>query len=165
MVCSTAHYAAHNVSIGLYKYVDKKFDININHTFSYNMSHSTIRPDVNNNYWNMNTYAGFNVQLPGGFEISQNVSASFRERTAVFTTNNNVIYWSAYLAKKISKDKKSEIRFSAFDILDQNKGVNRTTSNITVTEVTMKHCTVTSCCRLCGILPKVAQARRHLHQE
>jgi hypothetical protein len=64
------------------------------------------------------------------------VSASFRERTAVFTTNNTVIYWSAYLAKKISKDKKSEIRFSAFDILDQNKGVNRTTSNITVTEVT-----------------------------
>jgi hypothetical protein len=131
-----AHYAAHNVSIGLYKYVDKKFDLNINHTFSYNMSHSTIRPDVNNNYWNMNTYAGFNVQLPGGFEISQNVSASLRERTAVFTTNNNVIYWNAYLAKKISKDKKSEIRFSAFDILDQNKGVNRTTSAITVTEVT-----------------------------
>lgn len=131
-----AYYEAHNVSIGLYKYVDKKFDINVNHTFSYNMSHSSIRPDVNNNYWNMNTYAGFNVQLPGGFEISQNLSASLREQTAVFTTNNNVIYWNAYLAKKISKDKKSEIRFSAFDILDQNKGVNRTTSNITVTEVT-----------------------------
>ncbi|MES2330392.1 MAG: outer membrane beta-barrel family protein [Bacteroidota bacterium] len=131
-----AYYAAHNVSIGLYKYVDKKFDFNISHTFSYNMSHSSIRPDVNNNYWNMNTYAGFNVQLPGGFEISQNVSASLRETTAVFTTNNDVIYWNAYVAKKISKDKKSEIRFSAFDILDQNKGVNRTTSAITVTEVT-----------------------------
>ncbi|MEO8172604.1 MAG: outer membrane beta-barrel family protein [Sediminibacterium sp.] len=131
-----SHYAAHNLSLGLYKYVDKKFDLNLSHTFSYNLSHSTIRPDVNNNYWNMTTYAGFNVQLPGGFEISQNMSANLRERTAVFTTNNNVINWNAYVAKKISKDKKSEIRFSAFDILDQNKGVNRTTSAVTVTEVT-----------------------------
>ena len=47
-----------------------------------------------------------------------------------------MITWDAYIAKKLFKDKKSEIRVSAFDILDQNKGVNRNTGSTTVTEVT-----------------------------
>jgi len=120
------------------KFKENVFDIYTGNSFSYNTSSSSIRHDVNNNYWSVNTYMGLNIQLPGKLEISQSVSASFRQRTEVFKTNNNVITWDAYLAKKIFKDKKSEIRLSAFDILDQNKGVNRNTGSTTVTETTFE---------------------------
>jgi len=133
-----SHSGNHSLSLGFSKYKDNVFDFYMGNTLSYNTSSSSIRADVNNNYWSENTYVNFNVQLPGGFEISQNVSASFRQSTDVFKTNNNVIAWDAYLAKKISKDKKSEVRFSAFDILDQNKGINRNTGTTTVTQTTFE---------------------------
>ncbi len=131
-----SHSGNHSISMGFSKFKENSFDLYTGNSFSYNTSYSSIRPDVNNNYWSINSYMGFNVQLPGGFEISQSVSASFRQKTPVFPTNTDVINWDAYIAKKISKDKKSEIRFSAFDILDQNKGVNRNTGTTTVTETT-----------------------------
>jgi len=131
-----SHSGNHSISIGFSKFKENMFDLYTGNSFTYNTSNSSIRPDVNNNYWSINGYMGLNIQLPGKFEISQSVSANFRQKTPVFPTNTNVINWDAYIAKKISKDKKSEIRFSAFDILDQNKGVNRNTGTTTVTETT-----------------------------
>lgn len=133
-----SHSGNHSISLGFSKYKENKFDIYIGNSFTYNTASSTIRHDVNNDYWSMNTYMGLNIQLPGKFEIAQSVSASFRQRTEVFKTNNNVVTWDAYLAKKLFKDKKSEVRVSAFDILDQNKGVNRNTGSTTVTETTFE---------------------------
>lgn len=133
-----SHSGNQSINLSFSKYKENKYDIYISQSYGYNNSSSTIRKDVNNNYWNMNTYANLNVHLPGGFEISQSLSANFRQRTEVFKTNNNVIMWDAYVAKKLFKDKKSEIRLSAFDILDQNKGVNRNTSATTVTESTFE---------------------------
>jgi len=133
-----SHSGNHSISLGFSKYKENVFDIYTGNSFTYNTSSSTIRHDVNNNYWSINGYMGFNIQLPGKLEISQSISANFRQQTEVFKTNNNVINWDAYLAKKIFKDKKSEIRLSAFDILDQNKGVNRNTGSTTVTETTFE---------------------------
>ena len=131
-----SHSGNHSISLGFSKFKENVFDIYTGNSFTYNTSSSSIRKDVNNNYWSINGYMGVNVQLPGKIEISQSVSANFRQQTEVFKTNNNVITWDAYVAKKLFKDKKSEIRVSAFDILDQNKGVNRNTGSTTVTEVT-----------------------------
>ncbi len=131
-----SHSGNQSINIGFSKYKENSFDIYTGNSFTYNTSYSTIRPDVNNNYWSMNTYMSVNIQLPGKFEISQSLSANFRQRTEVFKTNNNVINWDAYVAKKLFKDKKSELRFSAFDLLDENKGVNRNTSATTVIETT-----------------------------
>jgi hypothetical protein len=131
-----SHSGNHSIGIGFSKFKENVYDLYTGNSFSYNTSYSSIRPDVNNNYWSINSYLGLNIQLPGKLEISQSVSATFREKTDVFKTNNNVITWDAYIAKKIFKDKKSEIRLSAFDLLDQNKGVSRNTGSTTVTEVT-----------------------------
>ncbi|MES2374811.1 MAG: outer membrane beta-barrel family protein [Bacteroidota bacterium] len=133
-----SHSGNQSINLSFSKYKENKYDVYINHSYSYNNSSSSIRKDVNNNYWSMNTYANLNIHLPAGFEISQSLSANFRQTTPVFKTNNNVITWDAYFGKKIFKDKKSEIRLSAFDILDQNKGVNRNTSETTVTERTFE---------------------------
>jgi hypothetical protein len=131
-----SHSGNNSINLGFSKYQENAFEFYTGSNFAFNNSSSSIRPDVNNDYWSASTYIGLNIQLPGKFELSQSVSGNFRQKTDVFTTNNNVFIWDAYLAKKLSKDKKSEIRFSAFDMLDQNKGVNRNTGSSTVTETT-----------------------------
>lgn len=135
-ILNKSRSGSNRFSLSLSKYKENVFSFYIDNYFSLNNSSSSIRPDVNNDYWSYENYVGLNFQLPDNFELSQNVYSSFRQKTEVFKTNNNIITWNAYIAKKISKDKKSEVRLSAFDLLDQNKGVNRNTSSTTVTEVT-----------------------------
>jgi len=127
---------SHALGVSFYKSKDNKYDIDLNATFMYNTSTSSIRPDVNNNYWSMTHSLDATVQLPLKFELNNNIQFNIREKTAIFPTNNNVVLWNAYLAKKILKKDKAQIRFTAHDILDQNKGFNRNINSISVTEYT-----------------------------
>lgn len=122
-----------------YKNKEKKFDIYLQFAFMYNTSVSSIRPDIKNNYWSMEHSLDGTVQLPGKFELHSSTTFNLRERTAVFTTNNNVILWDAYLAKKIFKGDKSQIRFTAHDILNQNKGFSRDIGSASITETTYQN--------------------------
>jgi hypothetical protein len=45
-----------------------------------------------------------------------------------------VFRWNAYVAKKFMKNDQLELRFSAFDILNQNLGFSRYAQNNIVTE-------------------------------
>ena len=68
------------------------------------------------------------------FEVGTEVNFMFRQRTPVFTTNNNVIKWNAYVGKKLLKKKELEIRASVFDILNQNIGYDRTATGNIITQ-------------------------------
>ncbi len=65
------------------------------------------------------------MTLPYRFEINSNVQASFRQKTNLFSGNNNVIIWNAYIGRKIFKNDKGLISIRANDILDKNIGYNR----------------------------------------
>lgn len=122
-------------NLGISKYKENKYDFYMSGYANYNRSNSSIRPDVNNNYWSYGSYLDMSLHL-GDYEFYNSVSASFRQATTVFKDNNNMINWEATFSKKIFKDKKSEIKLSAFDILNQNKGINRNTTTTTVTQST-----------------------------
>lgn len=122
-----------NISFNKYK---EKFNLYVSNDFTYTTSYSDIRPDIKNNYWTYSLYSSATVELPLSFVITQSLNGSFRQATAAFSGNNNVLTWNASIAKRLFKDKKSELRLSAFDLLDQNKGVTRNVSSTTVTEST-----------------------------
>lgn len=115
---------------------EKKYDFYFDYYIYYNTSVSTINPDVKNNYFTHTLYIYNNIYLPHDFEFGQDLSGNWRQATATFSSGNNVVAWNISLAKKLFKDKKSEIRFKAFDVLDQNKGVSRNSSTTSVTEST-----------------------------
>ena len=58
----------------------------------------------------------------------------FRQKTPIFTTNNNVIKWNAYVEKKFLKKSQLAARFSVFDILNQNLGFSRNASGNIITQ-------------------------------
>ncbi len=127
---------SNGVNIRLSKHVENKYDVSVSSRYAYNTSSSSIRPDVTNNYWVMSQSADVNVDLPFKTEFNSEINMDFRQQTAVFKDNNNVISWDAWIAKKIFKGDKAQIRLTAHDILDQNKGYSRNISSTTVTENT-----------------------------
>jgi hypothetical protein len=63
--------------------------------------------------------------FPLKIEFHTDCTFSLRQKTDGFDDNNNFIRWNARLDKKFLKKDAGIIRFSAFDILDQNIGLQR----------------------------------------
>lgn len=112
-------------NFGTYKFKEKKYDINYYGNISYNSSTSTVNTAVKTNYYTHSHNLYLNVTLPKKFEVNTNVEANFRQKTALFTANNNVVLWNAYIGKKMFKNDKGMISVRVNDILDQNRGYNR----------------------------------------
>lgn len=122
---SIAPYFSHNK-------VDK-YELTLEPRYTYHSNTSSI----GTNSTTYSTYeCGFrgNVQLPLKFEIGSSVDVMIREKTAVFTTNNNVVKWNAWVGKKFLKKSQLELRLSVFDILNQNIGFSRTAQGNTITQ-------------------------------
>jgi hypothetical protein len=133
---NTTNNNNYGFNIGLYKFKEKKFDINYYADVRYNNSKSTVNPGAKTNYYTHNHNLYLNVNLPYKFEINSNVEANFRQKTDLFTGNNNIILWNAYLGRKFMKNDKAMLSIRVNDILDQNRGYDRTISSTILREDT-----------------------------
>jgi len=115
---------------------EKKFSIWIYTGFYRNISKTSLRPDVVTKYWTQEHWIEGNVFLPWKLEINSSANLNFRQKTSVFDKNNNSIRWNARIDRKIMKGDVARIRFSAFDILDQNIGFNRNINSNFISERT-----------------------------
>ena len=113
---------------------EKKYSFGLHPRFGYTTSRSSIRKDIKTNYWTNDTEVDATVELPWKLQFNTNAEISIRQKTSVFANNNNVIKWNAWLAKKFWKNNGGEIRFSVFDILDQNLGFSRTATSNFISE-------------------------------
>ena len=112
---------------------EKKYSFSVNPRFGYTSSRSSIS-SVKTNYWNSDNEVDLTIELPWKLQFNTNAGISLREKTAVFGDNNNVVKWNAWLARKFWKSNSGEIRFSIFDILDQNIGLRRSANSNFITE-------------------------------
>ena len=123
-----------SINVGLYKYKEKKFSVWYNYTYSYNFSKSTIQSGFTTNYWTQFHQIGANVQLPWKMEVNADGNYNLRQKTDVFTTNNNVFLLNAYIGRHLLKNDKAIIKITANDILNQNQGFSRDVRSNTLTE-------------------------------
>jgi hypothetical protein len=107
-------------------YVKDKYQFSVSASPSYNMSKSTISKVAGSNYWSYNYSVDGNYTLPGKLEIGSDVDMNFRQKLTAFDVNTDVILWNAYLEKKFLKKDALTLRLSVHDILNQNKGYDRT---------------------------------------
>lgn len=128
---NTTDNSAFGIRLGGWKFKEKKFDVNYYGNIMYNISNSTVNPNVKTNYLTQNHNLWLNLTLPHRFEANTNVEANFRQKTNLFTGNNNVVLWNAYIGRKMFKNDKGMISLRVNDILDKNIGYERfITSNI-----------------------------------
>jgi len=112
---------------------EEKYEFSWTPGATYNTNTSTI--NVNPvNYWVFNNEFRADVQVTKTFEIGSNVNVMLRQQTSVFTSNNNVVKWNAFVGKKFLKKKELELKASVFDILNQNVGYTRTATGNVITQ-------------------------------
>jgi len=110
-----------------------KFELTLRPSATYLDNKSTIST-FSTSYWMFNSDFEGTVFLPLKFEVGTSVDVMIRQNTPVFTTNNNVVRWNAYVSKKFLKKSQLELRASVFDILNQNIGYNRSAQASVITE-------------------------------
>ena len=112
-------------------------DISAGARVSYNNARYSLQPSLNNNYWRQVYEFEATVNLPAGFSINTDFSyTAYTGRSNGY--NTRIPLWNASLGKQVLKNRKGEIKLSAFDLLNQNIGIDRNGNTTYVEDVQYK---------------------------
>ena len=104
-----------------------KLDVSLTGGINYYKTQYSLRASLNNEYFNQQYSTEINWQLPASFFFNTEFTYTINSRRAS-GFNARVPLWNAFISKQFLKYKKGEIKLSVFDLLDQNIGVSRSTS-------------------------------------
>lgn len=112
-----------NQSAGL-NYGKDKFDISFSAAFVYNLVAYNFEQSNNTSYFNHAYSLDFTYRLKHRFYLLTDFDYYISSgRTAGY--NQDVLLWNMSLAKKFFTTNPAEIKFTVYDILKQNNGINR----------------------------------------
>jgi Outer membrane protein beta-barrel family len=114
-----------NFELSFDKSIDKKYEISLRNQVGYNISKSSVRPDVVTKYWTYEPTLDISLDLPWKIELNTDINYNWRQKTSVFDNNNNVTIWNAAIEKKVSEKKNIKLGFKVNDLLNQNLGFSR----------------------------------------
>jgi hypothetical protein len=132
---NTSNNNGYTLGLDVYYYKDSLFDLGFTPHVTYNDNHSTITT-FSSSYWSGDIEFEGTVQLPLKFEIHTNFDWFLRQTTPVFTQNNSIFRWDAYVGKKFLKGGQLELRAAVNDILNQNIGYSRSAQAGVITQST-----------------------------
>jgi hypothetical protein len=135
-VMNVTNNGSYTLGSSLYKSKDKKYELRLEASATYNNSRSSVQSDIKTNYWTYNVQPAFDIFLPKKFQLHSDVDANFRQRTSAFDFNTNVILWNAWFGKKFLKGDVLLLKASANDLLNQNVGFNRQINSNYITQNT-----------------------------
>ena len=107
--------------------VDDVIDINLTARYSFSQTSNEVNPNLNTNFLTKVFGADMTNYLP--FNIVLNQSLNYAINTGRAEGFNTAIpIWNASFSKFFLKNKRAEIKMSAFDLLNKNIGINRNVS-------------------------------------
>jgi Outer membrane protein beta-barrel family len=113
---------------------ENKYDFYIGPEFTWNVSKGTINTAANAKYWQLEGWISGRVMLPKKFEIHTDMNTELRQKDKRFTRNNNFTKWNMDITKRFFKGNDLEVKFGVYDILNQNRGFDRSFSSYSFTE-------------------------------
>jgi len=131
---NATNYMNSELNLQLRYSVTDKRTLEVGPKFGYNISKSSLNRGYDTKYW---TYGGRlegMIMLPYKIEFNTDVDVDLRQQLEGFQGNPNRTIINASLSKKVFKDKSGKIYFIANDLLDQNKGFNRTINSNFISE-------------------------------
>jgi hypothetical protein len=115
--------------------ISKNVDFSIQTTGTYNIVNSSLQQNLNNNYYQQES----NIRLylasqNGRVFVGNNVGHTlYRGLSEGF--DQNFWLWNVEGGYRFAKNNKAELKVVIFDILNQNNSINRTVSDVSVTDV------------------------------
>ena len=108
---------------------EEKMFLSIEPNFTYTNTTNNVGGARNISFFSFTPTAGVSFYLPKDFEIGTDIDYEFRPAVDPYPDNFQRTIWDAYVSKRVLKKKNLELRFQVWDILNQNQGYNRTSSN------------------------------------
>src|SRR4029077_20083674 len=105
------NYANMELQYGIRYSVQDKYNFRIGPKIGRNISTSSLRKDIDNNYWTYGGEVDGYIMLTWKLELNTDLNFDLRQKIPAFeeSTNTNIILWNAELGKKIFKDKSGKL--------------------------------------------------------
>ncbi len=104
--------------------IDTTIEIAASARLNYNDAKYSLQPAQNTSYWQQQYAIEMTNYLPLGFVLNNNFT--FTKTTGRATGYNTTVpFWNASVAKGFLKNKRAELKLSAFDLLNENMGITR----------------------------------------
>lgn len=107
--------------------LDEVMDINLTARHNYSTTNNKLNAALNTNYVTRVYGADVTNYLPFEMVLNQSLNYTINEGRAP-GYNTSVPIWNASISKFFMKNKRAELKISAFDILNKNVGVSRNVS-------------------------------------
>lgn len=111
--------------------ISEKLDFTFTYNLNYNLVDNSLQPNLNNNYFFQIGSMQFNWEFWKGFFLQNSITYQNYNGISSNITDQYTL-WNFNVGKKIFKNKSGEIKLSCYDILDENKSLNR---NVTDTYI------------------------------
>ena len=135
-ITNTTRSGNYTLGFGFWKSKEKKYEFYANANVTYTTSKSSDDPALITHYFTYQINPNADIYLPLNFQIHADGDFNIRQKTAVFTTNNDVFLINAWIGKKLLKNNQLLLKAMVNDLLDQNNGFNRNVSSSFITQNT-----------------------------
>ncbi|MEI8280694.1 MAG: TonB-dependent receptor, partial [Bacteroidota bacterium] len=127
---STSDSYAPTLGFVLSSNISEKVDFTLSYTGNYNILNNTIQNQSSNNYYSHTAGLKFNWLFYKGFVFNTNITHTYYSTLSTNTGNESFVMWNTYLGYKFFKNRSLEARITATDILNQNKSISRTVTEL-----------------------------------
>lgn len=105
----------------------EKFNLSTGAEYTYSKTKYSLQSAMNATYFIQRYFTDINWQLPKSFFLTTEFSYTMNsQRASGF--NTNVPLWNASISKQFLNYNRGELKLTAFDLLNQNIGISRTTN-------------------------------------
>ncbi|WP_332369746.1 TonB-dependent receptor domain-containing protein [Spirosoma telluris] len=112
----------------------EKLDLNLTGNINWQSAKYSLQPQQNTTFLNQSVTLDVYYQLPLKFTFSTNVYYNHYGGSSA-SYNQSYTLWNATLARQLFKQNQGEIRFQAFDLLNQNQSIVRNVTDTYTEEV------------------------------
>ncbi len=112
----------------------EKLDLNLAGNINWQSARYSLQPNQNTTFLNQTVTLDMYYQLPLHFTFSTNVYYNHYGGSSA-SYNQSYTLWNATLARQLFKQNQGEIRFQAFDLLNQNQSIVRNVTDTYTEEV------------------------------
>ncbi|NNK90760.1 MAG: TonB-dependent receptor [Saprospiraceae bacterium] len=102
-------------------------DWNLGGSWGYNINNYADNENAGQEYFNQSLFADFTYNIKNSISFETGISVDFYSEEA-FGEEQIIPIWTASISKFILANQRGEIKFSVFDILNQNLGISRTST-------------------------------------
>lgn len=120
--------------VGISSNISEKIDFNVSTRSSFNIVENTLRPSLNNNFFNQSTRLRLNWIIWEGLVFRTDLNHQTNRGLAA-GVNANFTLWNMSIGKKIFKNRLGEISLMVYDLLEQNNNIRRNINEVYIEDV------------------------------